>query len=66
MRAVLATNVLLVSIGRQSFFRPIFDALLRGRYTLVVSTSIRLEYEEILGQRATPPIAQNLLEALKP
>ncbi len=44
MRVVLDTNVLLVSIGRQSPFRPIFDALLQQRLTLVVSTRILLEY----------------------
>ena len=40
MRVVLDTNVLLVSIGRHSPFRAIYDALLRQRLTLIVSTSI--------------------------
>lgn len=65
MRVVLDTNVLLVSIGRQSPFRPIYDALLRQRLTLVVSTSILLEYEEILTQRTTPAVAQSILDALE-
>ena len=64
MRVVLDTNVLLVSIDRNSPFRPIFDALLRERFTLVVSTSILLEYEEIFAQRNGPVVAQNILEAL--
>lgn len=64
MRVVLDTNVLLVSIGRKSPFRPVFDALLRQRFTLIVSTSILLEYEEILAQRNGPAVAQNVLEAL--
>ena len=46
MRVVLDTNVLLVSIGRHSPFRPIFDALLRERLTLVVSIGIYLEYRK--------------------
>lgn len=65
MRVVLDTNVLLISIGRQSPFRPIYDALLRQRLTLVVSTSILLEYEEILAQRNGPAVAQNILNALE-
>ncbi|MFC6224490.1 PIN domain-containing protein [Hymenobacter artigasi] len=64
MRVVLDTNVLLVSIGRQSPFRPIFDALLQQRLTLVVSTRILLEYEEIIGQRNGPAVAHNVLQAL--
>ena len=64
MRVVLDTNVLLVSIGRKSPFRPIFDALLRQRLTLVISTGILLEYEEILAQRNGPAVAHNVLEAL--
>ena len=65
MKIVLDTNVLLVSIGRRSPFRPIFDALLRQRLTLAVSTSILLEYEEILTQRNGPAVAQNVSEALR-
>lgn len=64
MRVVLDTNVLLVSIGRKSPFRPIFDALLRERFTLIVCTSILLEYEEIFAQRNGAAVAQNVLEAL--
>jgi putative PIN family toxin of toxin-antitoxin system len=64
MRVVLDTNVLLVSIGRQSPFRPIFDALLQQRLTLVVSTRILLEYEEIIGQRNGLAVAHNVLQAL--
>ena len=64
MRVVLDTNVLLVCIGRQSPFRPIFDALLQQRLTLVVSTGILLEYEEILAQRNGPAVAHSVLEAL--
>lgn len=50
------TNVLLTSIGHHTPFRPIFDAILRQRLTLVVSTSILLEYENLLsisGQQVT-------------
>ena len=65
MRVVLDTNVLLVSIGRQSPFRLIYDALLHQRLVLIVSTGILLEYEEILAQRNGPVVAQNVLDALE-
>ena len=64
MRVVLDTNVLLPSIRRGSRFRGLFDALLDGRYALVASTPILLEYEEVVGGRTTPEVAQNVLGAL--
>ncbi len=42
MRVVLDTNVLLVSIAPNSVFRPIFDALLAKKYTLVKTASRQL------------------------
>lgn len=64
MRVVLDTNILLPSIRRRSRLRWLFDALLDGVYTLVVSTPILLEYEEVIGDRATPDVARNVLLAL--
>lgn len=56
--------ILLPSIRRRSRLRWLFDALLDGVYTLVVSTPILLEYEEVIGDRATPDVARNVLLAL--
>lgn len=64
MRVVLDTNVLLVSIAPSSEYRPIFDALLAKKYTLVISNEILAEYEEIFSQRANPKVANLVLEAL--
>lgn len=64
MRVVLDTNVLLPSIRRGSRYRPLLDALLEGHYTLVVSTPILLEYEEVIARRTTAEVAQNVLGAL--
>ncbi|WP_051293277.1 putative toxin-antitoxin system toxin component, PIN family [Olivibacter sitiensis] len=64
MRVVLDTNVLLVSIARKSIYRPIFDALLEGRFELVISNEILSEYVEIIGQRANPIVASNIAEML--
>lgn len=64
MRVVVDTNVLLPSIRRTSRYRWLFDAILAGELTLVVSTAILLEYEEVIGRRTTPDIARNVLSAL--
>lgn len=64
MKVVLDTNVLLKSIGLKSAFRPLFDALLLGDYTLIVSTSILLEYEEILTERNGAFVSNATLAAI--
>jgi len=60
MRVVLDTNSLIVSIGRKSKFRPIFDALLNGEITLVISNDVLTEYVEILEQRTNAIVAENI------
>jgi len=64
MRVVLDTNCLLVSISRKSIYRPIFDAFLAGKFTLVLSTDILLEYEEIIERKAIATVAKNIREIL--
>lgn len=51
MRAIIDTNVLLVSLPTHSRYRPIYDALRGGKYELGVSTSILLEYQEVLTDK---------------
>lgn len=64
MRVVLDTNVLVKCIGRNNPFRPIFDALLAGTFDLVVSTSILLEYEEVLAERNGPLVRTSVLAVM--
>lgn len=61
---VLDTNILLVSIATKSKYRPIFDALIAGKYVLALSNSILSEYIEILEQKTTCVIASNIAELL--
>ncbi len=61
MRIVLDTNVLLQSLRKESSFRPILDAIRFRRIELVVSTAILLEYEEILSQKTSAQVAENVL-----
>lgn len=64
LRAVLDTNALLQSLGLKSAFRPIYNALLRGEYELVVSTSTLLEYEEVLARHHGPYLTTVTLSSL--
>lgn len=64
MKVVLDTNTLLVSIGRKSNYRPIFDALLEGRIQLLISNDIVSEYVEKLEEKANAVIAENIATLL--
>ncbi len=48
MVVVLDINVLLVTIARKSTYRPIFDALLGGKFQLIISNEILSEYVEVI------------------
>jgi putative PIN family toxin of toxin-antitoxin system len=58
MRIVLDTNVVLTMFGRHSEQRWILDALMQGKFTLLVTTEIMFEYQEILLRRQKTSIAQ--------
>jgi predicted nucleic acid-binding protein len=47
MKVVLDTNILLVSIPKASPFRIILDALLAGKFELVISNEILSEYSKL-------------------
>ena len=64
MRVVLDTNTLLVSIGRKSKYRIIFEALLEGRIRLLLTNEILSEYVEILEARTSPVVAKNIANFL--
>lgn len=64
MKVVLDTNVLLICLPKISDYRPIFDGLLQGKYTLAISESILQEYIEIIERKTTIEIANNLAELL--
>lgn len=64
MNIVLDTNVLLVSIAKKSIYRPIFDALLQGKFNLIITSEIISEYEEIIGRFANEIVAANIVETI--
>jgi|TARA_R100000789_G_C2965793_1_gene139297 putative PIN family toxin of toxin-antitoxin system len=64
MKVVLDTNVLLVSLPKQSPFRIIFDELLNGKFELLISNEIVSEYLEIIERKTNQSIAKNVVEAV--
>lgn len=64
MRIVLDINALLISLPVQSPFRPIFDAMKEGKFTLLITNEILTEYEEKLAEKTRPDIAQNVVRLL--
>ncbi|WP_295800812.1 putative toxin-antitoxin system toxin component, PIN family [Mucilaginibacter sp.] len=64
MLVVLDTNVLLVSIAPKSVYRKIFDALVDGEFTLVLSNDILSEYTEIIERKANASVSNNIAEML--
>ena len=64
MRIVLDTNVLLISIPKNSKYRRIFDSFLLKQFTLVLSNEILSEYAEIITQKANAIVCANIIEML--
>jgi len=62
MKIVLDSNVLLVSLGQKSKYKPIWNAFIAGKYQIVISDDIVYEYQEILHQHAAPGIAEQVIE----
>ncbi len=64
IRVVLDTNSLIVSIGRKSKYRPIFDAFLAGKVKLLITNEIINEYVETLERKTNAIVAQNISKLL--
>ncbi len=64
MRCVIDTNILLVAVGSDTSFSPVFDAITLGRIELLVSTAILLEYTEVMEAHLGEAFARRVLLAL--
>ena len=64
LKLVVDTNSLIVSTPKKSKFRWFYDALLNGKFQLVASTEILLEYEEKLGEFYSPEYAGIIIQVL--
>ena len=63
-KIVLDTNGLISSLSRRGQFYPIWRSFQQGRYTLCISNEILDEYIEIISQKMTPEIAENVADLL--
>ncbi len=64
MNIVLDTNSLIMSIAPKSPFRNVWDAFLRGDYSLCVSNEIIEEYSEVLARNISPRVAEAIVYAI--
>ena len=65
MKVVLDTNILLQSLSRKSRLRAIWESFLNEKITLIVSNSVLLEYEEIIGMKTSQNVAFNIISLIK-
>lgn len=63
MIVLIDTNVLLMALPSKSLYHLIIKKFNDRKYSLVITTEIYLEYEEILKVKANKIIAANILNA---
>lgn len=63
-RIVLDTNCLIASLSRHSEFYSVWTGFQTGQYVLCVSNDILEEYQEIIEQKTSPIVAQNVINLL--
>ena len=64
LRFVIDTNVLLVSVSRKSRYHWIFQGLLGQEFEVAITSEIISEYEEIISEKLSVPVARNTIRAL--
>lgn len=64
LRIILDTNVFLVSIVPHFKYYWVYEELLKGSYTLVVSNEILSEYEEKISERFGLELSESKLDFL--
>ncbi len=63
-RFVIDTNILLVSISSKSKYHWIFQGLIHHQFELAITTDILSEYEEIISDKYSTSVAQNVIRTL--
>jgi uncharacterized protein len=64
MRAVIDSNILVMSIPRKSKLNPIFRFIVEGKFDLCVTTEILNEYAEITERMMGFEISEVTMQAL--
>lgn len=65
MKVVIDCNVFIACLSGKSFCHEIIKALYQGKFTLVLSTEIYLEYKEKLQEKYSVHTTNAFLEALE-
>ena len=63
-RIVLDTNCLIAALSRHSEYYPVWSDFQSGKYILCVSNEILEEYQEIIEQKTSAIVAQNVINLL--
>lgn len=64
MRIVLDTNCFIQIVGRNTPYHKIFQEILTGRLTLLLSKEVVLEYEEIFSSKISAEFSGFIIKAL--
>ncbi len=63
-KVVLDTNCLVMALSRHSEYYPVWQGIRTGKYVLCVSNDIISEYQEIIAQKTSEVVANNVVRAL--
>ena len=63
-RIVLDTNCLIAALSRNSEFYPVWKNFQQGSYILCVTNEILEEYQEIIAQKTSEVVAENVINLL--
>ncbi|MBQ6763801.1 MAG: putative toxin-antitoxin system toxin component, PIN family [Paludibacteraceae bacterium] len=63
-KVVLDTNCLIMALSRHSEFYPVWTGIQTGKYLLCVSNDILEEYHEIITQKTSIVVADNVIRLL--
>jgi uncharacterized protein len=64
LKVVLDTNIILSSITSSSDYHIIIESLLKGKYILLISNEILLEYEEKIAENFSAEAAYFFIDSL--
>jgi putative PIN family toxin of toxin-antitoxin system len=65
MKVVVDCNILVMCLSSRSPYHIIYQSLINGKFNLVLSSEILLEYQEIIQEKYSVPTANALLALLK-
>ena len=58
---VLDTNSLIMAISSRSHYHKVWQAFLRGDYTLCITNEIIEEYQEVIARNINPRVAEAII-----